>query len=289
MRSLFLIALPLVAQVPEPPGQPVDLGGRNLHIHCTGSGSPAVILEAGASGFSIDWSLVQPDIAKTNRVCAYDRSRLGWSDPGPAETAVNFVQDLHRLLAAANEKSPYVLVGASMGGIYVRLFQMQYPDEVKGMVLVDPTHEFRMYTTYAGKSVPVASLSAEQYRTVMPKDDVKIPRRRQQTGDPFSRLPDLLLKTRVQLDQRTIDSYLPSVSSEIVARQAEAERATFARLNDARQKTPHSLGGLPLIVLARGLSPDKERIAAYDELAQMSLAVIEAIREVIQLIRSRSN
>jgi pimeloyl-ACP methyl ester carboxylesterase len=143
MRLVLLLALPLAAQVPEPPGQLVDLGGRKLHIHCTGSGPPTVILEAGASSFSIDWSLVQPDIARTSRVCSYDRARLGWSDPGPAETAVNFVQDLHRLLAAANEKGPYVLVGASMGGIYVRLFQMQHPEEVVGMVLVDPTHEFR--------------------------------------------------------------------------------------------------------------------------------------------------
>ncbi len=58
------------------------MGGRKMHVYCTGSGEPTVILEAGASSFSLDWSLVQPEIAKTNRVCSYDRARLGWSDPG---------------------------------------------------------------------------------------------------------------------------------------------------------------------------------------------------------------
>ncbi len=307
MRLLLLLVLPLAAQIPEPPGQLVDLGGRKMHIHCTGAGSPTVILEAGASSFSLDWSLVQPDIARTNRVCSYDRARLGWSDPGPGETAANIVEDLHRLLAAVNEKGPYVLVGASMGGIYVRLFQMQRPAEVVGMVLVDPTHEYRLYTSYEGKGVPIASLTAEQYRTVMPKTEVKIPRRSPQKGEPFSRLPAALYQTRVQLDQRTIDSYPPSVSAGIVAQQAEAERATLATLNEARRNTPHPLGSLPLIILSRSLDTDPERIAAYGDLAKLSTnsrhtvvansgheihlyqpsAVVEAIREVIALARAR--
>jgi hypothetical protein len=141
----------------------------------------------------------------------------------------------------------------------------------------------------------------------MPTSEVKIPRRRAQTSDPFSRLPDALFKTRVQLDQRTIDSYPPAVSAEIVAQHAEAERTTFAKLNDARKKMPHPLGSLPLVILTRGLNTDEERIKAYDELARMSTnsrhtvvanagheihlyqppAVAEAIREVIQLTRSR--
>ena len=68
------------------------------------------------------------------------------------DTAGNIVQDLRTLLRAAGEKGPYVLVGASMGGIYVRVFQMRYPDEVVGMVLVDPTHEMRLFTTIEGKA-----------------------------------------------------------------------------------------------------------------------------------------
>ena len=120
---------------------------------------------------------MQPEIAKTNRVCSYDRARMGWSDPGPLDSAANIVQDLKTLLRAVNEKGPYVLVGASMGGIYVRVFQMRHPEDVVGMVLVDPTHELRLFTTIEGKAVPIASVTAEQYRTVLPKGEVKIPRR----------------------------------------------------------------------------------------------------------------
>jgi pimeloyl-ACP methyl ester carboxylesterase len=159
-----------------------------MHIHCTGSGFPTVILEAGASSFSLDWSLVQPEIAKTTRVCSYDRARLGWSDTGGPETATNIIDELKALLTAAEEEGPYVLVGASMGGIYVRLFQLRYPERVVGMVLVDPTHEFRLYTNHEGKTVPIASLNAEQYRSVMPKVEVQLRRRPPQTGDPFTRL-----------------------------------------------------------------------------------------------------
>lgn len=304
VAAIFL-AFPLFAEIGAPPGRLIDVGGRKMHIHCTGSGSPTVVLEAGASSFSIDWSLVQPEIAKSVRVCSYDRARMGWSDVGPMDTAANIVQDLRTLLHGANEKGPYVLVGASMGGIYVRVFQMRYPDDVAGMVLVDPSHELRLFGTLDGKVVPLPLVSAEHYRTVLPRGEVKIPRRRAQTGEPFARLPESLYKTRVELDQRMIDSYPPSVGPEIVAERAEAERATFAELNEARRKVTHALGGLPLVILTRGRDTDEERIAAYDELATMSTksrhtvvagagheihlyqpdAVIEAIRDVIGLAR----
>src|SRR5687767_9494812 len=69
------------ADIGPAPGRFVDLGNRKLHLNCVGSGSPTVILEAGASSFAIDWSLVQPEIAATQRVCSYDRAGSGWSDP----------------------------------------------------------------------------------------------------------------------------------------------------------------------------------------------------------------
>lgn len=182
---------------------------------------------------------------------------MGWSDPGPAETAARIVQDLKALLSPANEKGPYVLVGASMGGIYVRLFHSRYPHDVVAMVLVDPTHELRLFTTLEGKAVPIASVSAEQYRTVLPKGEVKIPRRQPQTGHPFTRLLESLYKTRVALDQRLIDSYPVSVGHEIVAEHAQSEQATLSELNQTRKKMPQLLGSLPLVIFTRGL--DKMR------------------------------
>ena len=66
-----------------PPGRLIDIGGRKLHLHCAGKGSPTVILMAGGGAFSIDWALVQPRVAHDTRVCSYDRAGLAWSDPGP--------------------------------------------------------------------------------------------------------------------------------------------------------------------------------------------------------------
>src|SRR5262249_42247921 len=85
-----------------PPGRLIVVGGRKLPLHCSGKGSPTVILMAGGGAFSIDWALVQSKVADTTRVCSYDRAGLAWSDPGPAdETVEQTIGDLHALLRAA--------------------------------------------------------------------------------------------------------------------------------------------------------------------------------------------
>jgi pimeloyl-ACP methyl ester carboxylesterase len=129
------------------PGQLVEVGGHKMHIRCVGpaNGSPTVILEAGGGAFSSDWSRVQGILSADVPVCAYDRAGLGWSEPGPApRTMKQEVFELHLLLDAARVRGPYVLVGQSIGGILVRLYTAQYPGEVTGVVLVDPTHESEM-------------------------------------------------------------------------------------------------------------------------------------------------
>ena len=96
-----------------PPGKLVDIaGGHKLHLNCTGKGSPTVILIAGASSFSIDFALVQPALARTNRVCSFDRAGYAWSDSfGIVDDAKQVVRDLRAVLAKAGERRPYVLVG----------------------------------------------------------------------------------------------------------------------------------------------------------------------------------
>lgn len=117
----------------------VGIGGRKMNIYCIGHGSPAVIFEAGLGDQIRAWATVQPAIAQTTRTCSYDRAGLGFSDPsGRPGTATNAVDDLHRLLAAASIRPPYVLVGHSLGGLYMQLFADRYRSEVAGMVLVDP-------------------------------------------------------------------------------------------------------------------------------------------------------
>lgn len=120
------------------PGQMVDVGGYKMHLYCVGQGSPTVILAAGLDDFSIGWSLVQPVVAKTTRVCSYDRAGLGWSESSPEpRTSENMLKELHTLLVNGKVYPPYVLVDHSFGGALVRLYAQGYPDEVKGMVLVD--------------------------------------------------------------------------------------------------------------------------------------------------------
>src|SRR5882724_8266856 len=124
-----------------PPGRLIDLGGWRLHLNCSRKATasqPTAILEAGAGDFSVDWSLVQPAVARFARVCSYDRAGSAWSDLGPRpRTMHQIVWELHTLLDKAGIKPPFVLVGHSYGGWLVRLYASTYPAEVAGMVLVE--------------------------------------------------------------------------------------------------------------------------------------------------------
>jgi pimeloyl-ACP methyl ester carboxylesterase len=125
-----------------PPGQLVEVGGHRLHLNCVGQGSPTVVLDAGLGAFSLDWGAVQPQIATTTRVCAYDRAGLGWSEPGPRpRSPEQFAGELHTLLTNAGVEGPYVFVAHSISGKTARLFASQHPDDVAGMVLIDARHE----------------------------------------------------------------------------------------------------------------------------------------------------
>lgn len=125
-----------------PPGRLVDVGGHRLHLTCSGDRDPTVVLEAGLSSTSLDWGIVQPEIAQFARVCAYDRAGSGWSEPGPKpRTGRQIATELRWLLANAGIVGPYVLVGQSYGGQIARLFATLFPQEVAGLVLVDSSHE----------------------------------------------------------------------------------------------------------------------------------------------------
>lgn len=120
------------------PGALIDIGGRRLHLDCTGAGGPTVVLESGLGGTSANWARITTEIRSTTRVCAYDRAGQGWSEDVDApQDGAAIASDLHALLSAAGEPGPYVMVGHSAGGPYVMTYAAAHPDDVAGMVLLD--------------------------------------------------------------------------------------------------------------------------------------------------------
>jgi pimeloyl-ACP methyl ester carboxylesterase len=120
-----------------PQGERIQVGSGSFYIDCRGSGSPTVVLEAGAGGGAGSWSGVFEDIAATTRACAYDRAGLGSSDPRGTRSLGDAAADLRALLDAAGEPAPFVIVGHSLGGAYARIFGSEHPEETPAIVLVD--------------------------------------------------------------------------------------------------------------------------------------------------------
>ena len=309
--ALLTSAAPALTQDADagpPLGRMVDVDGRSLHLNCSGSAAPTVVIEAGASSFTIDFALVQPEVARTTRVCSYDRAGSGWSEVRPdVETPNRVVRDLRALLDAAAEKGPFVMVGASRGGLYVRLFQAEYPADVAGLVLVDPAVEDQLFTMYQGKPVPIVSLTADEYRSLQPQGAVPTAVRQPQTGAPFDRLPRDLYARRVALDRRTIARMPATVPAEVVAEFSAGDHAMLSRLSTARTSTPTPLREMPVVVLTRGLNASPNQQAAHAALAKLSRnarhtavpgsyheihlshpeAVIAAILDVVTAVRER--
>lgn len=125
-----------------PIGKMVDIGGYKLHAVDQGVGGPTVVIDSGVGCNCLDWSLVQPEIAKFTRVITYDRAGYAWSDESPLHrTNQNIIEELRMMLRAIGAPGPYILVGHSFGGSNMQLYAMKYPEEVVGIVLIDSVHE----------------------------------------------------------------------------------------------------------------------------------------------------
>lgn len=120
------------------PGEIYTVSGYAMHIDCTGQGSPTVVLESGLGNDWLIWRKVQPEIAKTHRVCSYDRAGLGWSAPQPGSRgALRIARQLEALLGEAGIHDKLILVGHSAGGLYIRAFTGLFPHRVASLVFVD--------------------------------------------------------------------------------------------------------------------------------------------------------
>src|SRR5687768_517130 len=125
----------------RPPGRLIDVGTHRLHIHCSGSGTPAVVFDAALGGSSLSWTLVQPAVAEFTTACSYDRAGFGWSDAGPRpRTAARIADELFTLLDAAGVAPPYILAGHSFGSLVARAFAGVHRELVAGLIFIDPAH-----------------------------------------------------------------------------------------------------------------------------------------------------
>jgi pimeloyl-ACP methyl ester carboxylesterase len=140
--AIPVFAARLAARDYPPPGRVYDINGRDAHIDCTGTGSPTVLLEAGLdTRGSLSWQGIRDDLSEVTRVCAYDRAGMMWSEAGDdPRDARQIAAELHDLVGAASESPPYVMVGHSLGGLLIRVYDQQYPAEVQGFVFVDASH-----------------------------------------------------------------------------------------------------------------------------------------------------
>jgi pimeloyl-ACP methyl ester carboxylesterase len=236
-----------------PPGQLVDVGGYSLHLHCIGQGSPTVVLDAGLGGFSLDWGAVQPQIATSTRVCAYDRAGLGWSEPGPApRSPQQFASELRALLTNGGVEGPYVLVAHSLSGKTARLFASQHPDEVAGMVLVDARHEF------VDDHRPPEQLAAEEAEQRQFQNMIRWTARFGLVRLLWApALPSVLPGSgNLTPEARTAIGVLQARPRQIESALAEGA----AKMDSNNSLRTASLGATPLIVLASGQSVDHDPI-----------------------------
>jgi pimeloyl-ACP methyl ester carboxylesterase len=190
---------------------------------------------------------VQPRIAQQTRVCSYDRAGLGWSDPGSAdETVEQTTADLHSLLLAAKEKGPYILVGASVGGAFIRAYQRAFPKEIAALIFTNSSNHIGI--SVKGKTGLIWDLTEEEIRAGYPLPASAKGLEPTHEGEPFNRLPLNLQEDRLWLDQKHWESFNPS--KEGPESTLSWRREFLQEFDEAKNTTSPVLGGLPVIVVA---------------------------------------
>jgi pimeloyl-ACP methyl ester carboxylesterase len=228
------------------PGQLVDVGPYRLHLECTGSRGPTVILEPGAGGSAASGELIAPAVAGDTRVCVYDRAGRGWSDPAASPPdGAQIATDLHRLLDRANVPGPYVLAGHSFGGLYVRTYAAKYPEEVAGLVLVDST---------AANNNPVSRSEAGSYSVLRHASSLLATTARLGLGRPL-------------VDTSSFRATTADIAEEM---SGVLEEYGIGSQSMAEAGSLRSLDAKPLIVLTAELENSKGWMAEQNETVTLS-------------------
>jgi pimeloyl-ACP methyl ester carboxylesterase len=268
---------------PPPLGRMVDVGGYRVHLYCVGNGSPTVVITG--AGYSFDWSLVQPEVAKFTRVCTYDHSGGAWSDAGPMDTCSLRVSEIHSALRNADITASYVLVGHSLGALVSRLYAAKYEDEAAGMVIVDhATGPMVTRINGAPGAPPRPPLS-------LPPSATK--------PDPnagFEKLPEYDYQLHVWANSQ------PGFS-QVMNRNTEMVSECSAEVKAATQNQASPLGDKPFIALSQpatkqlhtqllALSSNSKQVVAANSghyvMVDRPDAVIGAIREVVEAVRNHA-
>lgn len=278
IRTSLLLLLPVnltaVAQSQStqppfpPPGKLIDAGGWRLHLNCTGearASQPTVILEAGSGDFSVEWSLVQPGVAKFARVCSYDRAGDGWSELGPhPRTMHQIVYELHTLLDKAGVKAPLVLVGHSYGGWLVRLYTATYPTEVAGMVLVEAGADdpLRMLTDgklghssdlATGRPIPAVKTANPLRVSDIPPGALSQMKAGLSEAAVRANEPP---RNKLPAEAQRMRTWALGQLGHVAAAVNPFENEELAGLRAERAKSQYPIGNMPLIVLTRGTAEE---------------------------------
>ena len=242
-------------ETPDPLGTLVNVGTYRVHLYCVGTGDPTVLILGAGPSFA--WGLIQPEVAKHTRVCAYDHSGTTWSDDGPPDSCALRINEAHAALKQLGVKGPLILVGHSVGGLVARLYAERFPHDVAGIVFVD--HAF---------SIDSPSFQKDR-STAMITQPVHIQALGIESDPNFSRLPAqdqalqrwAMSQTRYQLALRTSAS---------IAAGCEAELKTI----EAKSKYP--LGNIPIVDVDRNMGA----ITQYSSLQSRLLSLSRNSKEM---------
>jgi len=232
--------------------QRIDIGGRKLNLYCSGTGPTTVIFDSPSGEGGWSWFKVQPEVAKHTRACTYDRAGLGFSDPAQRpNTSENAADDLYKALQTAGIKPPYLLVGNSLGGSNVQVYTYHHPEQVKGLVLVEPESE----NVTARLDKASGGMIGQIYSMVKQQDQYCL----QEAGNGF--------KNGSEAMQNCVgdpaEAYGPALGAAVRAQfmdksywQARADEFQAIDTSDQQLRALRKpFGDLPLLVLTRGLSP----------------------------------
>jgi pimeloyl-ACP methyl ester carboxylesterase len=294
--------------------------GRKYNMFCSGTGAPTAILDAGHRAWSTDFRVIQPELAKITRVCAVDRAGYGFSAPGPLPRDVLAeAEDLHDAVAAAGIPKPFLLVAHSWGGAIDREYAFLHPEDVAGMLLLDPGFE------YGHERLGISAKELTEVERFMAKclDRARISPLKLDEVLPGEEHPCVYDIAR-DWSQSMADKIVADLGGAATQEAALSEQQSFDNTSSSElDKAKHTLGKMPLIVLtedeAKWIEGEADQDAAkaqyatwfkaHDEIAHESSqgvhktvegaghrihrekpdVVIEAFRQLVAAARQPSN